>query len=259
MQNGDLIMGVNGFAIERFQEAPQIDPNTGAYTLQISMQLLMQLKGRPLKLYMMRVFEKKNMPQPSAQQQAVAQQRLAVAQQQQHRQMQEEQQQRLRQQLQLQQQQQRTGQGHGWLSKLESADNDGDDDGDDDDLVFGAVDSIGLAADEVSFTTYQPPKLKIGLPHPDTVAEATSLASTAPPDIKYELKIPDATVQSGCLSSLQLESIVYASQRHEMVLSDGRSRAGFFLGDGAGVGKGRQVAGLILENHLNGRRKVGCS
>jgi len=30
---------------------------------------------------------------------------------------------------------------------------------------------------------------------------------------------------------------------------------GFFLGDGAGVGKGRQLAGIIYENWLNGRKK----
>ncbi|XP_071730329.1 protein FORGETTER 1 isoform X1 [Rutidosis leptorrhynchoides] len=34
------------------------------------------------------------------------------------------------------------------------------------------------------------------------------------------------------------------------------SRAGFFLGDGAGVGKGRTIAGLIWENWHHGRRKA---
>jgi len=33
-------------------------------------------------------------------------------------------------------------------------------------------------------------------------------------------------------------------------------RAGFFLGDGAGVGKGRQAAGLIYEHHRCGGRRV---
>ena len=32
-------------------------------------------------------------------------------------------------------------------------------------------------------------------------------------------------------------------------------RAGFLLGDGAGVGKGRQLAGLIVENWRAGRHK----
>ena len=46
----------------------------------------------------------------------------------------------------------------------------------------------------------------------------------------------------------------YACQRHEGDLASG-ARRGFFLGDGAGMGKGRQLAGLILENLLAGRRK----
>ena len=30
--------------------------------------------------------------------------------------------------------------------------------------------------------------------------------------------------------------------------------AGFFIGDGAGVGKGRQISGIILDNYARGRR-----
>ena len=41
-------------------------------------------------------------------------------------------------------------------------------------------------------------------------------------------------VKSGKLSALQLEAIAYACQAHETRLPDG-SRAGFFIGDGAGV------------------------
>ncbi len=35
-----------------------------------------------------------------------------------------------------------------------------------------------------------------------------------------------------------------------------RVRRGFFLGDGTGCGKGRQVAGIIMDNWLQGRRKA---
>lgn len=31
--------------------------------------------------------------------------------------------------------------------------------------------------------------------------------------------------------------------------------AGFFIGDGAGVGKGRQIAGIMLDNFARGRRR----
>jgi hypothetical protein len=35
-----------------------------------------------------------------------------------------------------------------------------------------------------------------------------------------------------------------------------RYRKGFFIGDGTGVGKGREVAGIILDNWLKGRRRA---
>lgn len=43
-------------------------------------------------------------------------------------------------------------------------------------------------------------------------------------------------------------------QQHEVLLPNGQ-RAGFLIGDGAGVGKGRTVAGIIFENYLKGRKK----
>ena len=36
----------------------------------------------------------------------------------------------------------------------------------------------------------------------------------------------------------------------------GMTGAGFFIGDGAGVGKGRQIAGIILDNYVRGRRRA---
>ena len=33
-------------------------------------------------------------------------------------------------------------------------------------------------------------------------------------------------------------------------------RAGFFMGDGPGVGKGRQIAGIVMENYLRCRKKA---
>lgn len=49
---------------------------------------------------------------------------------------------------------------------------------------------------------------------------------------------------------------MYACQCHEMFLPDNKTRHGFFLGDGAGVGKGRQLAGLIKGNCAQGRFKA---
>uniref|UniRef100_A0A2K6JSQ1 Protein strawberry notch homolog 2 n=1 Tax=Rhinopithecus bieti TaxID=61621 RepID=A0A2K6JSQ1_RHIBE len=96
------------------------------------------------------------------------------------------------------------------------------------------------------------PPAKIGKQHPDRVVETSTLSSVPPPDITYTLALPS---NSGALSALQLEAITYACQQHEVLLPSGQ-RAGFLIGDGAGVGKGRTVAGVILENHLRGRKKA---
>ena len=80
------------------------------------------------------------------------------------------------------------------------------------------------------FADYRPIKLPFGRPHPDAAVETASLAAVEPPDITYKLHIQDL-VDEGKLSGLQLESIVYACQRHEQLLPSG-DRCGFFIGDG---------------------------
>ncbi|CAN6455835.1 unnamed protein product [Victoria cruziana] len=106
-----------------------------------------------------------------------------------------------------------------------------------------------------TFTDYRPSKLSIGPPHPDPVVETSSLSAVQPPDPTYELKIKDQIVKCKSLSCLQIETIIYSCQRHAQHLSSG-ARAGFFMGDGAGVGKGRTIAGLIWENWHHGRHKA---
>lgn len=106
-----------------------------------------------------------------------------------------------------------------------------------------------------TYADYWPAKLKLGKKHPDPVVETASLSSVEPSDITYSLAIPQECIDNGLLSALQLESITYASQAHEQLLPDG-SRAGFLIGDGAGVGKGRTIAGIIYENYLRGRKKA---
>ncbi|XP_058393814.1 protein strawberry notch homolog 2 isoform X2 [Diceros bicornis minor] len=103
-----------------------------------------------------------------------------------------------------------------------------------------------------TYADYVPSKSKIGKQHPDRVVETSTLSSVPPPDITYTLALPAS--DSGTLSALQLEAITYACQQHEVLLPGGQ-RAGFLIGDGAGVGKGRTVAGIILENYLRGRKK----
>ena len=70
---------------------------------------------------------------------------------------------------------------------------------------------------------------KIGCRHPDQVVETSSLASVEPVDIHYKLAIPERIIDCGNLSALQLETIVYASQKHQTFLPSGE-RAGFLTG-----------------------------
>ncbi|XP_042963353.1 protein FORGETTER 1 [Carya illinoinensis] len=106
-----------------------------------------------------------------------------------------------------------------------------------------------------TFTDYRPPKLSIGPPHPDPIVETSSLSAVQPPEPTYDLKIKDELESSNTLSCLQIETLVYACQRHLHHLPSG-ARAGFFIGDGAGVGKGRTIAGLIWENWHHGMKKA---
>ncbi|XP_020401317.1 protein FORGETTER 1 isoform X1 [Zea mays] len=106
-----------------------------------------------------------------------------------------------------------------------------------------------------TFIDYRPPKLSFGFPHPDPVVETSSLSAVQPPEPTYKLTIMKELDETNALSSLQIETIVYACQRHHHHLPTG-ARAGFFIGDGAGVGKGRTVAGLIWENWQQGRHKA---
>lgn len=96
--------------------------------------------------------------------------------------------------------------------------------------------------------------LNYGVPHPGSTVESMSLAVVPLPPITYPLhETLLLQIQRGLLSNLQLEGIAAACARHLKWLPDGKTRAGFFVGDSAGVGKGRQLAGLILDNLCRGR------
>ncbi|KDD73623.1 P-loop containing NTP hydrolase pore-1 protein, partial [Helicosporidium sp. ATCC 50920] len=92
--------------------------------------------------------------------------------------------------------------------------------------------------------------------HPGQVAESASLASISPPPLTYPLDaFPPDLISRGTLSGLQLEGAASACAQHLRWLPCG-ARAGFFLGDGAGVGKGRQVAAVIADNFVRGRTRA---
>ncbi|KAL6066398.1 Protein strawberry notch 2 [Balamuthia mandrillaris] len=91
--------------------------------------------------------------------------------------------------------------------------------------------------------------------HPAFLMEATSLAAIIAPKCNYIPLLPDGCLERGKLSTVQLEAVCQAGSRHELMLEDGE-RAGYFIGDGTGVGKGREIAAIIVDNYLRGRRKA---
>ena len=113
------------------------------------------------------------------------------------------------------------------------------------------------AADDVQFEDYEPLWLKgIGRKHPDPVVENASLSAVKapkPPDDALADISPDV-VKEGKLSNLQLEAVAYANMCFGKNLEDG-SRRGFFIGDGAGIGKGRELAGIVAQQWARGVRK----
>lgn len=109
--------------------------------------------------------------------------------------------------------------------------------------------------DDLGVVSYKPAKLTKGVAHPADIVESASMAAVEPPDIKYTPKLDKKIIEEGKLSSLQLEAVIYAGQRHEHRLPNGM-RAGIFIGDGTGVGKGRELAGITLDNWNQGRKRV---
>ena len=113
--------------------------------------------------------------------------------------------------------------------------------------------------------------------HPTALVQSAAMASVAPPLPSYRPKLIEGLVKDGIISGPQIESIVYAGEAFESHLqswftrseSEGvlfqahedeegafQLRKGFFLGDGTGCGKGRQVAGIIQDNWLRGRNRA---
>ncbi len=111
--------------------------------------------------------------------------------------------------------------------------------------------------------------------HPTKLVQSAAMASIAPPKPSYRPMLPANICD--LLSDAQLETVIFAGEAHSDFLAGSwtvdetfdlvkaappdaenavRFRRGYMLGDGTGAGKGRQSAGIILDNWLRGRRKA---
>ncbi|MBR1419295.1 MAG: strawberry notch family protein, partial [Synergistaceae bacterium] len=112
--------------------------------------------------------------------------------------------------------------------------------------------------DDVNYVydNYRPSKLKIAgaKHHPADLVESAAMGSITMPDITYKPHLDSKIITQGLLSDAQLEAVVYAGQAFTVMNNDG-TRRGFFIGDGTGLGKGREIAGVITDQMNQGHGK----
>lgn len=125
--------------------------------------------------------------------------------------------------------------------------------------VNSAENATGVSeerSDDGVYADYTAPTLPVtgAKKHPARLVESAAMSAVSMPPATYIPALPKEVVENN-LSDAQMVSVVYAGQAHSQVLPSGE-RKGFFIGDGTGVGKGRQISGIILDNILQGRKKA---
>ena len=144
-------------------------------------------------------------------------------------------------------------------------------------ITYETKDWTGEGRDVGLYQAYQVARVQLtdAPAHPSPLVEAAAMASVCPPRPTYRPVLPRAMLAN--VSDAQMETIIYAGEAHaamlpgawrrkeavhevELVPEDAEGavsfRRGFFLGDGTGCGKGRQIAGVIADNMAQGRLRA---
>ncbi|WP_299309638.1 bifunctional class I SAM-dependent methyltransferase/DEAD/DEAH box helicase [uncultured Croceicoccus sp.] len=124
------------------------------------------------------------------------------------------------------------------------------------------------------YLPYRPSRVVIAdsAMHPTALVESVAMGSIAAPIAEAVPQLPAGLIAKGLLSAAQAETLIYAANAHARDIAgtfepddegcvlkpsaDGKAfRMGYFLGDGTGAGKGRQVASIIVDRWVRGERR----
>ena len=143
-------------------------------------------------------------------------------------------------------------------------------------LAFSTLDKPRVLGEQSGvYIPYRPSRVDIvsAREHPTPLVESVAMGSIPAPIPDYVPALQDRVLQESLLSEAQIETVIYAGNAWQQYLpglfvpaeegvglqldEQGRAyRKGYFLGDGTGAGKGRQIAACILDGWLAGRRKA---
>ncbi|ABD26646.1 putative methylase/helicase [Novosphingobium aromaticivorans DSM 12444] len=142
-------------------------------------------------------------------------------------------------------------------------------------LTYQSLETPARLAPQVGhYLPYRPSRIVIdgAAEHPTPLVESVAMGSIAAPKPDAVPQLPDGLIAKGLLSNAQAETLIYAASAHGRDLpgrfepedkgcslkasAEGHTyRQGYFLGDGTGAGKGRQVASVILDRWVHGERR----